>query len=220
MGTRFYVTPGEMLAVARFHERIRELLEHRLPMRFDLETFRADEEDGDALELNPTELRLDRAAFEIMREYHDEVERELAGDGDYAAVRDVASKSADNASRLAAIFHVLDHGPYGQIGAAAMEAGCHIAAWYLYEARRMLAGALVAGDGEEAGDAKILADWLIRRAEPPTLQEVSQLAPYRVRKKDRRNRAIEVLQAKGWLRMEQHNGNSVLVLNPALRGGR
>jgi hypothetical protein len=220
MGTRLYASPGEMQAVARLHDRIGALLDHRLPMPFDLEAFRADDEDGDALELEPTELRLDRGAFEVWREYHDDVERELAGDGDSAAVRDVASKSADNASRLAAIFHVLDRGPHGQINAGAMEAGCHLAAWYLYEARRMLAGAVVAGDAADAaGDAKILANWLLERATAPALKDLSQLAPYRVRKKSRRDRAIEFLQAKSWVRLAPRDGRTVVLLNPALRGG-
>ena len=83
----------------------------------------------------------------------------------------------------------------------------------------MLAGAVVAGDGDEVGDAKILAAWLVKQPESRTLQAISQLGPYRLRKKARRDRAIEFLQAKGWLRIEQRNGQTVATVNPALRGG-
>lgn len=42
--------------------------------------------------------------------YHDAVEGELASGGELFDVRDVASKSADNATRLAALFHVFEGG--------------------------------------------------------------------------------------------------------------
>ena len=218
-GTRLYrPAPDDPAHLRRFHERITALLDHRLPMPFDLEAFRVadDEEASDPLELRPAELWLSSEAFEVWRQLHDDVERELADAGDYACVRDVAAKTADNAARIAAIFHVLAHGPGGVIGAEHMANAAVLAVWYLYEARRILVGA---GDSELVRDAKVFVEWLEKQPEPPTLKVISQGAPYRLRKKCRRDGAIAFLQAKGWLRLEQRSGQTVAVLNPAVRGG-
>ncbi len=51
-------------------------------------------------------------------------------------VRDVASKSADNAARLAALFHVFTHSADGSIDADSFESASSIVAWHLNESRR------------------------------------------------------------------------------------
>ena len=221
-GTRDYreAPEGGLPAVAAFHARIRDLLDLPLPMAFDLDLFDAPDlvEGGDPLELDPTELRLARPAFEVWRALHDDVERQLAPDGDYAAVKDVAAKTADVAARLAAIFHTLELGPGGDIGTDHMLPAAGLAVWHLHEARRILAGAVVAGEGDEPGQAKIMADWLLTQADPVPLKVVSQYAPYSVRRKASRDRAIEFLRAKGWVRVAPHHGPAAVFLNPALRG--
>ena len=52
--------------------------------------------------------------------YHNEIESLLASGGELYDVRDVASKSADNAARLAALFQIFE-GVGGAIGADAFE---------------------------------------------------------------------------------------------------
>lgn len=54
-------------------------------------------------------------------------------------VREVAAKAAENVSRLAALFHVLEHGPAGTIGADHLLGAEAIFRWHLHEARRLLA---------------------------------------------------------------------------------
>ena len=51
--------------------------------------------------------------------YHDAIESQLASGGELYDVRDVASKSADNAARLAALFQIFEHGP-----SCAISLGC------------------------------------------------------------------------------------------------
>ena len=77
---------------------------------------------------------------------------------------------------------------------------------------------MVAGEGDEPGQAKIMADWLLTQADPVPLKVVSQYAPYSVRRKVSRDRAIEFLRAKGWVRVAPHHGPAAVFLNPALRG--
>src|SRR5205085_33748 len=62
--------------------------------------------------------------------FHDAIEGELASGGELYDVRDVASKSADNAARLAALFHVFE-GTGGAVGADAFEGASRVAAWHL-----------------------------------------------------------------------------------------
>ena len=99
--------------------------------------------------------------------YQNECEVHLAPEGDFADVRDVAAKSAENACRLAAIFHVWHHGPVGTINSANMERGVAIARWFLYEARRVLC---TSTDHASANDAELLARWVHSCAEPPSLK--------------------------------------------------
>ena len=62
-------------------------------------------------------LDLSPAAHAAWVRLHDLVEGGLGTGGAYQTVRDVAAKAAENAARLAALFHVLEHGPAGTIGA-------------------------------------------------------------------------------------------------------
>ena len=55
-------------------------------------------------------------------EYHDAIESELSSGGELYDVRDVASKSADNAARLAALFQMFE-GAGGAIGAGWLSRG-------------------------------------------------------------------------------------------------
>jgi hypothetical protein len=54
---------------------------------------------------------------------HDEVERELGARGTFRGVRDVA---AENTARLAALFHVLEHGASGTIASEEIRAAACI----------------------------------------------------------------------------------------------
>ena len=68
--------------------------------------------------LAPMPLHFTPAAKSSWITFHDDIERELRRGGELVDIRDVASKSADNAARLAALFQVFEHGP-SDIGADA-----------------------------------------------------------------------------------------------------
>jgi putative DNA primase/helicase len=225
MGTRLRDEDGgdpELPALGRFLARAEELHRLPLPMPFDMETMEADlDEDGDPvvdpLELGPRELPLGPEARRLWIRYLNECERELAPEGEFAEVRDVAAKSAENACRLAAVFHVWRHGSAGRVGADDMARGVEVARWFLFEARRVLSGA---GEPEttpeRVADAEVLARWIDARDEAPTLKDVLRLAPPRLRHKDRRDAALALLRERHWLRHERRGGKMVLALNPNL----
>ena len=69
---------------------------------------------------------------------HDAIERELVSGGNYAPIRDVAAKAAENIARLAALFHMLDHCAAGTIDRVCVDSAAQILRWHLQEAQRLL----------------------------------------------------------------------------------
>jgi putative DNA primase/helicase len=118
----FTEAPKHWPHLATFNQRITEILNLPVPIN----------EDG---ALTPQMLTLTPEAKTAWVTYHDAIEGELAAGGELFDVRDVASKSADNATRLAALFHVFGGG-LGAIGADAFNRASVIAAWHLNESRR------------------------------------------------------------------------------------
>jgi putative DNA primase/helicase len=144
-GTRLYTeAPERWPALAAFHKRLDELL--RMPLPFD--------DDG---RLTPQLLQLAPAAKAAWITYHDDIEKELRRGGELIDVRDVASKSADNAARLAALFHVFEHGP-GDIGVESLQGAAYLAAWHLNESRRYFGEMAQA---PELSDAARLDAWML-----------------------------------------------------------
>lgn len=93
-GFRPFTDPPEHWpALARFHRAIAAILNDPAPMG----------EDG---ALSPVLLSMTPEAKEAWVAFHDAIESELRTGGELCDVRDVASKTADNAARLAALFHV------------------------------------------------------------------------------------------------------------------
>lgn len=70
--------------------------------------------------------------------FHDAIEAELKSGGELYDVRDVASKTADNAARLAVLFHGFTNGIGGAVDVDSFDGASSIAAWHLSESRRFL----------------------------------------------------------------------------------
>jgi len=118
--------PQAMPAVDVFNARVRALLDTPLT---------TDARGG----LAPTMLDFSPAAHAAWVQAHDRIERQLGGAGHYASIRDVAAKAAENIARLAALLHVLDHGPAGETDERCVESASRIIGWHLHEARGLLA---------------------------------------------------------------------------------
>jgi len=179
IGARPYVPPPEGTpALTAYHKRIRELL--GLPLRID-----------EAGRLTPPVLGLSPEAFAEWRAYHDGIERDMGPGRIYSVVRDWASKSAEQAARLACLLHIWDCGPEGKIGEEHMRGAVRLARWYLGEAVRFAARSGTA-EPEEWRDARALDRWLEGRT-PIGLTEILQKGPGRVRRADRRDAALGIL---------------------------
>jgi putative DNA primase/helicase len=205
-GTRAYrSTPASTPAVDRFASRITALRDIPLP---------TDAAGG----LNPVTLDLSPAARVAWIRAHDDIESGLGFGGDYQSVRDVAAKAAENVARLAALFHVLAHGPTGSVGVDAIEGAVRIVGWHLHEARRLLADL----DTPPALAAAIRLDtWLLNEVRGtgsgrvPTTR-VYQFGPACVRDSRDLKTALATLNERGRARMEEVGRRRFVVVNPAL----
>ena len=199
---RFTEAPDNWPALAAFNQRLTTILSQPAPI----------DEDGS---LTPVMLPMSPDTKRLWVEYHDAIESELASGGELYDVRDVASKSADNAARLAALFQMFEHGT-GAVSADCFESASRITAWHLSEARRFFGELALA---PELVDVARLDSWLIehcRRERTGTVNKryLRQHGP--VRNGAHLDSAIVELIELGRLRQCKEGRRIDLVLNPAL----
>ena len=189
--------------MAAFNRRVEEILHQPVPI------------DGNGI-LTPPVLPLTVEAKAAWVEFHDAIEGMLGAGGELHEVKDVASKTADNAVRLAALFQVFEHGMGGAIGADAFADASDIAAWHLSESRRFF-GELALPP--ELADAARLDTWLIAHCKRERTQSVGknhvrQHGPLRDGK--RLDAAIRELSELARLRLRAHGKKLTVHVNPAL----
>lgn len=201
----FTEAPANWPHLAAFHRRIAAILNQPVPI----------DEDG---ALTPAMLSLAPDAKAAWVEYHDTIESELASGGELYDVRDVASKSADNAARLAALFQQFEHGMGGAIGLDCFESASRIAAWHLHESRRFFGELALPA---ELADAARLDSWLIEYCKRegthlvPT-REAQRLGP--IRDKEKLAAALRELEEFDRVRVTHEGRRKTIKLNPALVG--
>ena len=151
--------------------------------------------------------------------FHDAIEEQLGIEGELKDVRDVASKIADNAARLAALFHLFEAGPFGEIEADEINGACRIASWHLSESKRFFTQLVIP---EEQSNAIHLDRWLINRCRKHgglriPRREVQQLVtPSRIRKKKMLEEALNILIEVDRAKMFETGKRKWIYVNPAL----
>jgi putative DNA primase/helicase len=133
-------------------------------------------------------------------------------------VRDVASKTADNAVRLAALFQLFEQGIGGAIGLEAFEGASRIAAWQLHESRRFFGELALPAELE---DAVRLDSWLTAyckrdRTHIVAKNHVRQHGPLRAGR--RLDAAIRELGDLDRLRLVKEGRRLTIYLNLVLLG--
>ncbi len=198
----FKDAPAAWPALAAFNRRIAAILAE--PVQMD---------DDGALTLPAVgftpEARRDWIAF------HDAIEAELPDGGELREVRDVASKAADNAARLAALFHAFA-GDAGAIGPDAFAGASRIVAWHLNESRRFFGELALPA---ELADAARLDAWLIGQCRCNRTPEVPRREAQRsgpVRDADRLAAALRVLAELDRAREGTDGKRRPIRVNPAL----
>jgi hypothetical protein len=188
-GLRYYVEPpAEQPARAAFCQQMTALL--GIEAVFD-----------DYDRLVPHYIGFDADAQRAWVAFHDEVEEQQGGEAVYCGIRDVASKAADNAARLACCLHVFAGDHSRPIGRWSMEGACSLMRWYLDEAVRF---GRTAGAAPELADAQMLEEWLVREVRERgrggtdpviSVNEVKRKGPNRLRQAHSRklDDALELL---------------------------
>ena len=194
--------PANWPHLAAFQRRIAAILDQPAPI----------DEDG---ALTPPMLPLTPEAKAAWVQYHNAIEGELSSGGELYDVRDVASKSADNAARLAALFQIFE-GSGGAIGADAFEGASRITAWHLHEARRFFGELALPA---ELADAARLDSWLIEycqreRTHLVPTREAQRLGP--IRDKEKLTAALRELEELDRVKVAQEGRRKTIKVNPAL----
>jgi putative DNA primase/helicase len=208
-GTRmFREAKDSMPGLRRLHTRLESMLEQPLPL------------DAKGV-LKPFMLDLSVEAKKRWVGLHDDIERELLPGGDMTDARDVASKAADNIARMAALFHVLEHGISGQISREHVEFAGAIVAWHLYEAKRFISNMALP---PQRNNAVILDDWLCHRCQSRGIfsiakSEIQKHGPNSIRRADHLNPALNELEELHRVRIEKIGRGEKVEINPRLLGG-
>ena len=200
----FTEAPANWPALAGFNNRLTAILNRPAPI----------DDDGG---LSPAMLALAPEAKAAWVAFHDAIESELSSGRELYDVRDVASKTADNAARLAALFHTFT-GSVGPIDLEAMESAARITTWHLTEAKRFLGE--LAMPAELENPARLEA-WLLdycKRENTDTVptREVQRHGPGGLRDKTIIADAITELTELGRARLVQDGKKKLIQLNPAL----
>lgn len=205
-GTRlFRDPPSHWPKLATYHDRISHILSREAVL-----------DESGSLITTPLMLSADAKAEWVF--YHDRVERELGFEGDYVDVRDVASKSADNAARLAALLHVFEHGGPGNgvVSKKAMQSGCLIAAWHLNESKRFFSEMLLPSD---VSNALRVMKYALDHCQTHQVNAVSTRVLQRegqVRTREKLDEAIDLLASHHLAKIKIFHKQKLLELNPSL----
>jgi hypothetical protein len=167
---------------------------------------------------NPRILNLSDDAHRVWVEYFNFVEAAQGKDGPYEYHTAAASKSAEQAARIAAVFTLLSADHAVEVGLEAMQQGITIAQWFLDESLR-LSGHLTTSRGQR--HAEILLEWL-KELEPDDekplrVGELLQIGPRPIRKKKERDEAVKVLSELGWIQVLKWRNSRIILLHPSIR---
>jgi putative DNA primase/helicase len=204
-GTRRFTEPPENWpALAAFNVRLAAILNRPAPI----------DDDGALL---PAMLTLAPDAKVAWVNFHDAIESELASGRELYDVRDVASKTADNAVRLAALFHTFT-GSIGPIDMESMESAARVVAWHLNEAKRFL-GELAMPD--ELVNPLRLEAWILdyckrEQTDKIPTRQVQQYGPNCIRTKAKLFEAVKELSELGRARLVKDGRKQSIQVNPVL----
>lgn len=205
-GSRLYKEPPkDWPELTRFHLRLAELLD--TPLNFN-----------DQGELVPILLDFSPEAKREWVTFHNDVEAELRPGCEMAELKDVASKAADNAARLAALFHVFEAGLTGTISKSHMLAAREIVIWHLFEASRFINEI---AHSKELTNAVSLEAWLIAHCRKEQVDQISTRdiqrgGPNCVRKGPDLDRALKELVDTGRVRILKEGRRTLVEVNPKL----
>jgi len=206
LGDRFYKEPRneDILTINRFEEKIFSLLESRSQV-------------GPHGELTPRTLRCSADAKECWIAFHDNIERQISPDREMAEYRDIGSKAAEQAARIAAIFQFIEDPAVDQISIDAMANATELMNWYLKEADRIISGFNTPPDITEAQKLLkfITNECLKKGCNQLSVSQIMQMGPRSLRHKKPLDRAIRTLVEHHYLGPPEGSPKMITVLTVA-----
>lgn len=205
-GTRFYTNPPESWPyLAAFNRQISNILNFPSPVS----------SNG---KLESQMMSLARLAKLAWVKFHDTIESELLQDGEFYDVKDVASKAADNAVRLACLFHLIDHGLCGDVDEETFDRASLIVLWHLKEAQRVFGEIALS---PELINAMELENFCVRYCHKQNVNRlqvssVLQYGPSRLRKKSAIDSAVSILEDLDRVRLKKEGKAKYIEINPVL----
>lgn len=148
--------------------------------------------------LEPRILTLSPEAKAALIEYADDVERKQSKGSKYEAITGTASKSAEQAARLAGVLTVFSDITASQVAAETMNSAIRLARYYLDEACRLVE---VAISSTEMQTADKLLKWISQNhgVQPFLFSDVLQNGPNNIRDSKRIKSLFAILIEYGWL---------------------
>ena len=209
-GTRLYkAPPSHWPHLTRFSSHVLSLLNTDLTI---------DENTG---ALQPITLHLSKQAHAAWVRFYNDTEQELRIGGELTDIKDVTSKAADNVVRIAALFHVYEHGITGTISEAHIVNAGHIMTWHLMESKRFFNELSLS---KELRHATMLDNWLFNYCKEHQTTEIStrtlkQLCPNSLRNKASFDDAISHLIDLNRVKIVNQGKKKLIHLNPKLFEG-
>lgn len=165
-------------------------------------------------------LKFSHEAQTIWTEFHNRVEHNLREGGYLCDIRDGASKIAENAARMAALFHFFE-GRTGDIQAETISQAIAVCEWYLDEFKKLFGA--VPETPIEILDANDLGEYFYKvcMRYPGTFKMpknvIAQMGPSHLRKsKIRREAALYVLASNDHIRVYKDANTQWVEFNPSI----
>ncbi len=206
-GTRLYkAPPSHWPHLTHFSNHVLDLLNTDLII---------DENTG---ALQPNTLHLSAAAQNAWIEFYNDTEQELCTGGELTDIKDVTSKAADNVARIAALFHVYEHGITGNISEDHLRSAGRIMFWHLMESKRFFNELSLS---KELRHATMLDNWLLNYCREHNTTEISlmltrQKAPNSLREKGLIDEVLKHLIDLNRVKIVKDGKKKLIRLNPKL----
>lgn len=172
--------------VVSFAARLREVLKTPLPM------------NRETRELEPRPLHLSREARVLLVRFSDAIETAQVPGGNLAHVTGYASKTAEQAARIAGVLTLWRDLEASEVTPSDMANAITLAQFYLSEAARLADAATISA---EIKKAEALRRWILQSWPHPEVmvRDVVRLGPNPLRESPKARAALALLERHGWL---------------------
>lgn len=198
IGTRLAQTGGNVadVAIVAASERLAAILASPLPTV-----------EGNAQELEPHPLNLSEASKALLFEYYRATEQAQAPGGELEQVKSFASKSPEQAARIAGVLTLWSNLGATEVQPTVMRDAIELAQFYLLEAKRLAEAATVS---EDIDKAEMLRRWIFdswpgiaagQNRDPQTIvpRDVVRSGPNSLRETRTVRKLMQLLENHGWL---------------------